>query len=82
MSAGRSVADILADAKNTLNGANALSDSTAKEVSKVAPKPTASAPPKHEYSSAPYSIAKEAGDVGKELKTTMAMKDKARKALQ
>jgi len=79
MAAGNSVESILAGAKDTLNKANALSDSAAKEAAKVAP-PSTSAP-KHEYSAAPYKMAHEAG-LGKELKATMEMRRKAQSALQ
>ena len=83
MAAGRSVEDILAGAKATLNKANALSDTAAKERESAAPKPTVStAPPKHEYSNAPYSVAKEAHDTGKGIKSAMEMRAKAQKALQ
>jgi hypothetical protein len=80
MAAGKSVSDILAGAKETLGHANALSESTSKEVSKAAPQPTT--PPKHEYSSAPYTMAKEANDLGKGLKATMEMRHKAQKAIE
>jgi hypothetical protein len=83
MAAGKSVADILAGAKNTLNSATAFSNSAAKDTDKVAPKPNVtSAPPKHEYSNAPYSVAKEANDTSKALKATLEMKAKGQKALQ
>ena len=91
MAAGRSVEDILAGAKATLNKANALSDAAAKAGESAAPKPTESAapkptvsaaPPKHEYSNAPYSVAKEAYDTGKGIKSAMEMRAKAQKALQ
>lgn len=85
MAAGQSVESILAGAKDTLNKASAMSDSAAKEADKIAPKPAPnmhSEPPKHEYSNAPYSMAHQAGDLGKELKATIGMRAKAQKALQ
>ena len=85
MAAGKSVADILAGAKDTLNHANALSDSTAKEVERVAPKPAptvSTAPPKHEFSNAPYSAAREANGLGKELRARLEMNAKGKQALQ
>ena len=85
MAAGQSVESILAGAKDTLNKASAMSDSAAKEADKIAPKPAPnmhSEPPKHEYSNAPYSVAQEAYDTGKGIKSAMEMRAKAQKALQ
>lgn len=82
MAAGKSVTDILAGAKDALNKANAFTDSAAKESGHPAQPHVDSAPPKHEYSSAPYTLAKEANDTGKGVKARMDMEAKARKALQ
>lgn len=83
MAAGRTVEDILSGAKETLSKANALSDSVNAEADKSVPRPAPHllAPPKHEFSHAPYSLAREASDTGKGLKSRMEMEAKARKAL-
>lgn len=84
MAAGKSIADILAGAKETLAHADDLSKGTSAEVAKVGPKPAPlpSVAPKHEFSNASYSLAKEANDAGKGVKARMDMETKARQALQ
>ena len=78
MAAGKSVADILAGAKDTLSHANALSDSAHKEADAVAP-----APVKHEYSHAPYTLVKKPAPTMKdELDAKAQMVAKAKKALE
>lgn len=81
---GSSVQDVLSSAKATLDHANSLTQSVAADADKVAPKPTAHLPqvtPKHEYSNAPYSLVKEAGNAAKGIKARMETESKARKAL-
>lgn len=74
MAAGKSVSDILAGAKSELSRADALD----KSVKTALPAVEA----KHEYSNAPYSLVKSAGDLGEELKAKGVMVAKARKALE
>jgi hypothetical protein len=77
MADGKSVNEMLSDAKNVLKGADALS----KSASSGGPSSFA---PKHEYSDAPYSMvkAKPAGPgLDKELQVKKEMVDTAKKAL-
>ena len=76
------VSGILAGAKKTLQHAQDFTKSIEHEAGTAPAKPMAGPPAKHEFSNAPYSIAKEAGDVGKELKNRMESEAKARKSLQ
>lgn len=85
MSAGKSISDILAGAKDTLSHAENLTSGVSKEADKSAPKPAAPAP-KHEYSNAPYSLASKAKSpasdtLGKELGEKKRMVDTAKKSL-
>jgi hypothetical protein len=78
MAAGKSVEDILAGAKETLGKAESFDKSV------KGPAPEASAAPasaKHEYSNAPYAMAK-SPTLKDELKAKGQMMDKAKKALQ
>jgi hypothetical protein len=80
MAAGKSIADILSDAKATLDSANKFSGSVAKDADKAAPAPAA---PKHEYSHAPYALvrkpttADEAQSAGEGIKARQEMGKKA-----
>ena len=80
MSAGKSVEDILSGAKETLGKAESF-DKSVRESPNV-PAPPIS-PIKHEYSNAPYAMAKsKAPGLGEELKAKREMVDKAKKVLQ
>lgn len=74
--------DALSSAKEALSKANSFTNSVAKEADKVAPRTMHSDAPKHEFSSAPYSIVKEASDAGKGIKVRMETEAKTHKALQ
>lgn len=72
MSAGKSVADILAGAKQTLQHAQDFSKSMPAHES---PAPTPAAP-KHEFSKASYGIAQEAKSAADGIKARSDMQSK------
>ena len=79
MAAGKSVEDILAGAKETLGKAESFDKSVKGPTPEAPAAPVA--PAKHEYSNAPYAMAK-SPTIKDELKAKSQMLDKAKKALQ